>query len=74
MAVKAFIDSNLCDGAPTCAVRRVCPQKAVSQSGGGIFGGGTAKVDESKCTGCGLCVRYCPHGAVKMVEVSNIKI
>jgi ferredoxin len=68
MTLKAFVDLNICDGAPTCPVKRVCPQKAVTQNGGGIFGGGTAIVDESKCTGCGLCVRYCPHRAVTMVE------
>ena len=65
MALKAVIDPELCDDAPTCIVKRVCPQKAVSQKG--AFGG-VAVVDIDKCTGCGLCVRYCPHRAVAMVD------
>lgn len=73
MAKKiAVIDPNMCDGAPTCPSKRMCPAKAISQGGGkgilGFLGGGTSKVDETKCTGCGLCVRYCPHGAIKMVN------
>lgn len=68
----AYVDPKMCDGAPTCPSKRVCPTKAISQSGakglmGLLFGGGISKVDEAKCTGCGLCVKYCPHAAIKMV-------
>ena len=74
MAKKvAFIDPKMCDGAPTCPSKRVCPAKAISQAGGkGLLGfmmGGISKVNESKCTGCGICVRACPHGAIKIVNV-----
>lgn len=66
----AFVEAGSCDGSPACAAKRICPQKAISQKGTGIlnkiFGGGTAAVDESKCTACGICVSYCPHGAIKM--------
>ncbi len=65
MALKAVIDPEMCDGAPTCIVKRVCPKKAVFQKG--IFGG-VAEVNEEKCIGCGLCIKYCPHKAVLMVE------
>ncbi|NIM04860.1 MAG: 4Fe-4S dicluster domain-containing protein, partial [Armatimonadetes bacterium] len=26
------------------------------------------KITESKCTGCGLCVRVCPYGGVEVIE------
>jgi thioredoxin 1 len=24
--------------------------------------------DKAKCTGCGICTNYCPHGAIKMIR------
>lgn len=68
---KAFIDGKQCDKSPMCPPKKLCPAKAISQEKGkgilGFLSGGVSTVDESKCTGCGLCVRYCPHGAIKMV-------
>ena len=26
------------------------------------------KIDETKCTGCGICVPYCPVGAIALVD------
>ena len=26
----------------------------------------TLKLDQSRCTGCGLCTEICPHGVLKM--------
>jgi Fe-S-cluster-containing hydrogenase component 2 len=72
MAVKkANVEKSMCDGSPFCPAKRVCPQKAITQkSSGGIlsklFGGGTAEVTRSLCTGCGKCVQYCPHHAISM--------
>jgi len=35
----------------------------------------TLKLDEKKCTGCGMCLEVCPHGVFKMntghVEIRN---
>ncbi len=28
----------------------------------------TLKLDEEKCTGCGLCVAVCPHGVFTIVD------
>jgi Fe-S-cluster-containing hydrogenase component 2 len=68
MSKKACIDPSKCDGSPACPAKRACPQKAISQEGTkGLFsflGGGTTKVDAAKCTGCSVCVRFCPHGAI----------
>jgi len=38
-----------------------CPTNALRRGESGVI-----VVDESRCTGCGSCVRTCPYGAVKM--------
>jgi len=58
----AYIKQNTCDRSPFCPVKRICPQKALKRNG--FFG--HLEIDEEKCTGCGTCIQYCPHGAVKM--------
>lgn len=69
---KAILNESRCDNSPFCPVVKVCPAKAVERVGGtggflGIFGGGgTVAINADKCTGCGACVPYCPHGAVSM--------
>jgi len=62
---KATVSAASCDGSPMCAVKRVCPVKAVSQKHGIL--GGTAEIDSAKCVGCGKCVVVCPHHAVRLV-------
>jgi len=73
MSKKAAIDTVRCDKSPFCPVKRVCPQGAISQQKGEkkllFFNTGNYQVDKSKCTGCGICVSYCPHGAVKMQKI-----
>lgn len=75
--MKAFIDPEKCDRSPMCPAMRFCPQQAIYQKeapggrsslGAGRFGGGISTVDPSKCTGCTICMRYCPRGAIKMQE------
>ncbi len=46
-------------GNPACL--RVCPVKAISRAEDG-----RVLVDEEKCTGCKLCEKYCPLGAIKV--------
>ncbi|MGE5654097.1 MAG: ATP-binding protein [Bacillota bacterium] len=62
---KAFIDPESCDRSPFCPVSRVCPAQAITLQGSGFFGK-MPTVDQDKCTGCGVCTRYCPHGAVRL--------
>jgi len=73
MKKKAYIDPAKCDQSPMCPVKRVCPAKAVTQEKkGGVLGflsGGLATVDNNKCTGCGICLQYCPRKAVSLKEV-----
>ncbi len=61
MQKKAVIDQSACDGSPFCAVKRICPQQAVS------LNDAAAQVDAAKCTGCRKCAPICPHHAVTLV-------
>lgn len=68
---RAFIDSSKCDHSPFCPVKRVCPMGAVTQKTKVFFQAEVPQVDETKCTGCGRCTSFCPHGAVTIKEVSG---
>jgi len=52
------IEANRCDNSPFCPARRVCPRGAI------LPNGMSYTVDDAKCTGCGVCVRACPMGAI----------
>jgi ferredoxin len=53
------IDLARCDASPFCPAKRVCPTGAITPVAGGYT------TDQSKCTGCGACIRVCPMGAVR---------
>lgn len=66
---KARIKTELCDGNPWCPSMRSCPAGAITvkeSRGFAIFKKVTLQVEEDKCTGCGKCVKYCAHKAVKI--------
>jgi ferredoxin len=50
--------STVCPQNHRCPLVRLCPKGAISQDGNGL-----PKVDDSKCTECGICVRNCVYGA-----------
>lgn len=58
--MKAVISQERCDRSPFCPVRRMCPRGAVIASPEGFV------IDTEKCTGCGVCMNYCPRKAVSM--------
>lgn len=59
------VDQSVCDRSPHCPARSVCPNGAFILEGSGSQAGQVGyTVDQSSCTGCGLCVRHCPNGAV----------
>ncbi|HJX04905.1 MAG TPA: 4Fe-4S binding protein [Thermoplasmata archaeon] len=53
-------EQRLCDRSPYCPVAKVCPTGAFHIDRKTF----TPSFDSSKCTGCGVCVPSCPHGAV----------
>lgn len=55
------IIANRCPQNHRCPLLRVCPADAISQNGVGL-----PLIDESKCTDCGKCVRYCAMGAMHL--------
>lgn len=59
------IEGTVCDRSPHCPVKRVCPAGAVAPLPGGAYPGANGyTIDETRCAGCGVCVRSCPGGAV----------
>ncbi len=64
----AYINANQCDKSPFCPVKHVCPVGAISQEGK-FFSASVPTVNPDKCTGCGKCTNYCPHGAVSLKSI-----
>ena len=58
---KLVINKRRCPENHLCPSIRVCPVGALKQNG---YAAPT--VDESKCTKCGKCVRYCPMRAISL--------
>lgn len=58
---KAFLDfvPTLCCQCPDAHCVEVCPSEAFLRSSHGII-----KIDEDKCTSCGLCFMACPYGLI----------
>jgi heterodisulfide reductase subunit A-like polyferredoxin len=63
----AYVDQNICDRSPLCPASRSCKFGAFKLERKGLFQV-EINVDKDKCTGCGVCTRYCPHGAIKLVN------
>lgn len=59
MASVMEVDVPRCDGSPWCPAARVCPRGALRRREDGRW-----EIDAARCTGCGVCVRACPAGAV----------
>lgn len=53
-----------CVGMGSCA--EVCRLKAIF-----INRFGTAQIDFEKCVGCGLCVKACPQGLIRLIPRAN---
>ncbi len=54
-----IVNSSRCPQNHRCPILRLCPTNAISQDGYGL-----PMIDESKCTDCGKCVKYCGARAV----------
>lgn len=64
---KAVINRNKCDNSPFCGAKRYCPAGAINFVKEGLFSG-KIEIDSSKCTGCGKCIKACPHQAISVVK------
>ncbi len=53
------INKHRCPANHPCPSIRVCPVGAISQKGNGL-----PEIDETKCTNCGKCTRFCPMQAI----------
>ncbi|MCU0860382.1 MAG: 4Fe-4S binding protein [Thermoplasmata archaeon] len=53
-------DAESCDRNPYCPVVRACPTGAMYVDRKTF----RPSFDADKCTGCGTCVAFCPHGAM----------
>lgn len=63
----ARIDEKICDKSPFCPAAASCRFKAfrvILETSFRV----NISIDEEKCTGCGVCVRYCGPGAIKLIE------
>jgi ferredoxin len=57
-----IVSDRLCPQNHRCPIIRVCPSGAIDQDGSGL-----PVINESKCTQCGKCTRYCPTGVVQKI-------
>ncbi len=61
--MPALVNEALCPQDHPCPAARVCPYDALTQEGDAA-----PVVNEEKCEDCGLCVKACPRGALRMVD------
>ncbi len=58
--MAVLVRERYCPQNHRCPSVRLCPTGALTQRGFAA-----PVVDESKCTDCGKCTRYCPTGALR---------
>lgn len=61
--MKLDVIKERCPANHPCPSLRVCPTGALTQQGFDA-----PEVDQDQCIACGKCVRFCPMGALKLVE------
>lgn len=54
-----------CPANHLCPAVKVCPEGALAQQGYDA-----PVVDQSKCTDCGACTRFCPMGALQLIKTA----
>jgi len=72
-----IINREICPKCGECSVIDLCSFKAI------VLSNGLPKIDLTKCEGCGICLRECPHGAVtfgqevtivpRSVDIKNVE-
>jgi len=62
---KVWVDQTLCLG-DDCGCGRFCSRVWGCPGNSWDFAKKKAMIDEVVCVGCGVCVKLCPAGAIKM--------
>jgi len=65
-----IINFKICDNAAECGGVEVCPTKAITWNESKK----TLEIDDSKCINCGLCVKECPVGAIKVATSKDLEL
>lgn len=65
--MSVLINFKICDNAKECGGIEVCPTGALTWDGENK----TIKIDDSKCTSCGVCEKACPIGAIMIARTEE---
>ena len=65
--MPVIINFKICDNAKECGGIETCPTGALSWDEKNK----TIKIDNSKCTSCGLCENACPVEAIKVAKTEK---
>ena len=65
--MPVIINYKICDNALECGGPEVCPTGAFTWDEEDQ----TLKIDNSKCTSCGLCAKECPTEAIIVVKTED---
>jgi indolepyruvate ferredoxin oxidoreductase alpha subunit len=57
---KFYVDASVCRGCKACITATGCP--AI------VMEGNLARIILEDCNGCGLCTRFCPYRAIKLLQ------
>ncbi|MFQ6129481.1 MAG: dihydromethanopterin reductase (acceptor) [Candidatus Hadarchaeaceae archaeon] len=71
------INREICLKCEACSIIALCPFDAI------IISDGLPKIDLTKCEGCSICLKKCPHGAVtfdqevsvapRKIDIENVR-
>lgn len=71
------INREICLKCEACTIIALCSYEAI------VLSDGLPKIDLTKCEGCGVCLKKCPHGAVtfgqrvtvapRKIDIENVK-
>lgn len=61
--MAVIVNEARCPQNHRCPLLSICPAQAIMQDGYGL-----PYIDETKCTDCGKCTRYCGTGAIEMQD------
>jgi len=61
---SVLINEAYCPKNHPCPILRICPSGAITQKS--IYS--APEIDQSKCTSCGKCTKYCGYGAFQLMQ------